>query len=126
MMEVPNMKNILIVDDEQEIHQVFKSFLNETMGEQNLTFSNDGVEAMMKCTVEKYDLILLDHKMPRLNGIDLLVALRNGLGVNSETPIVLITGALPEIAYLSDELPNTFLVQKPVDFDRLELIIKSS
>ncbi len=100
MMEVQNMKNILIVDDEQEIHQVFKSFLNDTMGEQNLTFSNDGVEAMMKCTVEKYDLILLDHKMPRLNGIDLLVALRNGLGVNSETPIVLITGALPEIAYL--------------------------
>ena len=52
--------NILIVDDEEKIREMYKDFLY-LMDEKSLTFSKDGVEALMRCLCEKYDLILLDY-----------------------------------------------------------------
>lgn len=117
------MRNILIADDDLDIHEIFKDYLADHLGEKQVTIVCDGVQALMKCTTEKFDLILLDHKMPRLSGLDLLVALRSSRGLNEDTRIIVISGALPEIENAPEELPNTFFITKPVDFVRFVKLI---
>lgn len=116
------MKRILIVDDEEQIQELFNHYLN-IIGETDLTFSSDGLDAMMKCSIEKYDFIFLDHKMPRLNGLDLLVALRTGEGPNHNTPIIIISGSLPRIDEVPEELLDTQFISKPIDFSRLKELL---
>ena len=70
----PNRK-ILIVDDEQDITVVFKKAL-ERAGYSVTTF-NDPEEALMYFRPGYYDLLLIDIRMPRMNGFDLYKLLRN-------------------------------------------------
>ncbi|HUL43550.1 MAG TPA: response regulator [Bacteroidota bacterium] len=61
---------ILYVDDEQNLRQLIKEQL---MGEgYNVDTADDGDTASEKLKSEKYDLVLLDIRMPRMNGIEVL------------------------------------------------------
>ncbi len=117
------MKKILIVDDEQDIRELYEHYLLKIMGEENITVAMDGVDALMKCSIEKFDFILLDHRMPKLNGADLLVAIRTTHGPNRMTPIIVISGYIPEIEHAPHELAKTYFLNKPVDFKKLQLIL---
>lgn len=63
------MPKILVIDDEPAIRSVVKEIL-ETEGWQVQECSN-GVEALDKIKKEKYDILLCDIKMPKLNGEEL-------------------------------------------------------
>lgn len=63
------MPKILVIDDEPSIRSVVKEIL-ETEGWQVQECSN-GVEALDKIKKEKYDILLCDIKMPKLNGEEL-------------------------------------------------------
>lgn len=115
---------ILIVDDEEKIRDMYKDFLYQRMEEKTLTFSHDGMDALMQCLREKYDVILLDYKMPRLNGIDLLTVLRGG-GLNKNTPVIMISGELGGTELAPELLPDTYLMPKPVNFKRLGDVMTS-
>ncbi|MBC7538796.1 MAG: response regulator [Bacteriovorax sp.] len=115
--------NILIVDDEPMIVEMYKDFLEEQMSENKVTVAKDGVEAFMKCSFEKFDVILLDYKMPRMNGIDLLTALRSG-GLNEKTSVIMSSGALPDIETSPKDLVNTYFLQKPMNFRKLENLLE--
>lgn len=115
---------ILIVDDEEKIRDLYKDFLNQRMNEQTLTFSKDGIEALMKCLLEKYDVIFLDYKMPRLNGIDLLTVLRGG-GLNKNTPVIMLSGEIKTMELAPELMSSTYFLPKPVNFQRLGDMITS-
>lgn len=108
---------ILIVDDEEKIREMYKDFLN-LMNKEKLTFSQDGVEALMKCLGEKFDLILLDYKMPRMNGVDLLTVLRGG-GLNKDTPVVMISGEMGTFEIAPELMMETYFMPKPITFKKL-------
>lgn len=111
------MKNVLIVDDDIEIRNIIEEYLNRILGSTHVTISQDGIEAFMSSSMQKYDIIILDHQMPRLRGIDLLVALRNKAGPNKDTPIIVISAHIPELPGPLDEFKNTFFLGKPFDFN---------
>ena len=67
-------KKILIVDDERDITEVLKKGL-ELAGFSVTTF-NDPEEASMYFQPTNYDLLLLDIRMPRMNGFELYKRLR--------------------------------------------------
>ncbi|KAI8644644.1 hypothetical protein BD408DRAFT_362833 [Parasitella parasitica] len=77
---------VLLVDDDSVYRDMSGRMLN-TVG-CSIDLAKDGVEALQKMSVEKYDLILMDIVMPKMDGI---VTTRNIRRYDSLTPIVSMT-----------------------------------
>ena len=60
---------ILICDDEEGVRESLKLILEEDYA---IETANDGQEAFDKILKAKYDLVLLDIKMPKLDGLEVL------------------------------------------------------
>ena len=99
-----HMKCALIVDDQKEMRDLYVDFFNRDFGLTDLTFAQDGIEAYFQCSTQKFDLITLDHEMPRLKGLDFLVALKNTPGLNQHTPVIIISAFLPNILNDNEQL----------------------
>ena len=82
------MKNILLIDDESEVAQVFQTGLSSA-GFQVVVVSN-GQSALDAVKSNKFDAILIDQMMPDMSGIDVLKTLK----ANEETkniPMAMLT-----------------------------------
>jgi CheY-like chemotaxis protein len=54
--------------------------------------SSSGAEALKMCLKYRYDVILMDHLMPEMDGIECLKNIRNQSGgMNRYTPIIVLT-----------------------------------
>jgi DNA-binding response OmpR family regulator len=74
-MPIPKGKNILIVDDDEDLTNLFKTFL-EYDGYKVNAFT-DPIDALYSFRKNVYDLALLDLKMPKMNGMKLSQKLKN-------------------------------------------------
>jgi DNA-binding response OmpR family regulator len=74
-MLAPNGKNILIVDDDEDLTNLYETFL-EFDGYKVDAFT-DPTDALYSFKKDIYDLALLDLKMPKMNGIELSQKLQN-------------------------------------------------
>jgi len=79
------MKRILIIEDEIRIQEILTEFLQEY----GYTIDNayDGVAGFAQFSKEKYDLILLDIMMPKIDGLAVLELIRE----KSDIPVILLT-----------------------------------
>lgn len=121
------MARILVIDDERAIRNTLK----EILGDEGHTVdvAEDGKKGMEKARQNEYDLIFSDVKMPEIDGIELLTALKQPADENSyvDCPIVMISGhgdietaveALKKGAY--------DFIEKPLDLNRLLITIKNA
>ncbi len=69
-------KNILVVDDSALMRRVLCDIINSDANFVAADVCRDGQEALEKLTANKYDGVLLDVNMPRMNGLELLDKLR--------------------------------------------------
>ncbi len=76
---------VLIVDDEEMIRAVLKEYIEFEGGETDE--AQDGMEAVMKCRENGYDVILMDVMMPRLDGFSAVKEIRKF----SETPVIMLS-----------------------------------
>jgi CheY-like chemotaxis protein len=113
---------ILLVDDEPDLCMVYKIIL-EDVGYECLPYT-DPVEALQQFKPYFYDLILLDIKMPVLNGFDLCKKIRE---VDKTVHIIFITASE---AYYEEfriqrypELRKINYIQKPVRNEELIRVI---
>ena len=79
--------NILLADDDKNFGLILKSELEEERHRVDL-FSN-GVEAVLSFINNLYDFVLLDLRMPRLNGTDALRIIKN---INPHVPAITFSG----------------------------------
>ncbi len=79
------MQNILIVEDDLDIQELLREFLKEA-GYEVMTAS-DGIEAMELFAKNKYDLILLDIMLPKIDGFGVCELIRK----QSQVPIIMLT-----------------------------------
>lgn len=86
-----NAFRILVVDDEPNIRALFQDALQRS-GYQVATAAS-GPEALSLAGNQRFDLAFLDIKMPGLNGVDTLKALKQ---LNPEVNVVMITGYAAE------------------------------
>ena len=106
---------VLIVDDESEIVRLLTEIVT-TIGWVAVG-ARDGMEAYELFKRDRFDLVITDIYMPRMNGLELLVKIKHD---NARTPVMLIT-AYSHFKQLIQSLrckPDGFL-QKPFDISDL-------
>ncbi len=81
-------KRVLIIDDEAIIRHTLADFLSEC-GYQTATAA-DGVQGIELAQNEPFDIVLVDLRMPRLNGMEVIATLRQS---HPNLPLVVISGA---------------------------------
>lgn len=78
-------KRILLVEDDNDIHQLIESQLQQE--DYSVVSARDGEEALAQFQSERFDLILLDLMLPKINGMELLKQIRG----TSKVPVLIIS-----------------------------------
>jgi len=116
------MNRILVVDDERSMRD-FLSIMLKKEGYEVVTAENGG-DALKTVQGEIFDLVISDVKMPGLDGIDVLKAVKE---VSPETVVIMITAfATTETAVEAMKLGAYDYIIKPFKVDELKLIIKKA
>ncbi|HNL39973.1 MAG TPA: response regulator, partial [Saprospiraceae bacterium] len=110
-------KQILLVEDNQFNRMLAVELLDKIIDEPGITLAENGAEAVEKTLENTFDLILMDIRMPVMDGIDAAKAIRkNGL----QTPIVALTAnATTEEEQRCGEAGMNDYLSKPIDLELL-------
>jgi two-component system nitrogen regulation response regulator NtrX len=111
------MSKILIIEDEEAIRRVLVKILCEENESYEVDTAEDGVVGLEKIKENDYDLVLCDIKMPRMDGVELLEAVKK---IDTEIPIVMISGhGDMETAINTMRIGAFDYISKPPDLNRL-------
>jgi two-component system, NtrC family, nitrogen regulation response regulator NtrX len=111
------MSKILIIEDEAAIRRVLTKILSEESVTYQVEDAEDGLQGLEKIKNNDYDLVLCDIKMPKMDGIELLEAVKK---IKPEIPMVMISGhGDMETAIHSMKLGAFDYISKPPDLNRL-------
>jgi len=83
-----NMK-ILVVDDHESMRRIEKQILND-LGYPNVDMADDGATALPMLQAGSYDFVICDWNMPKMEGLELLKAIRSDARI-AKTPVLLVT-----------------------------------
>jgi len=89
LLEEQRPKNILIVDDDPTLLDMVQSFL--TNEGYNASTCKDGTEALERVSSDALDLIILDLKLPDIDGYEVCKRIRQSPG-QGNIPIIMLTG----------------------------------
>jgi two-component system, OmpR family, response regulator VicR len=105
-------RQILIVDDDPSIRNLLR-LVAERRG-LSVDMAADGTEALELLAERRYDLAVVDLMMPRLNGYDLVTALRSF----TERPAIVIATAMTDslVGLLDADIVHT-IIRKPFDIE---------
>ena len=81
-------KNLLIVDDSASVRQMIEATLKSAS--YSVTSAKDGQEALDLCKTRRFDFVLTDQNMPRMDGLTLIKSLRS-LDSYKRTPLIMLT-----------------------------------
>jgi len=114
------LRKILVIDDEQNIRKM----LTRVLSPEGFIVkeANNGLEALKRLQEENYSLVLLDLKMPGLNGIETLKEIRQN---DLNLPVIMMSayGSIPEAVEAMKLGALDYLI-KPFDIEELKIIIK--
>ena len=82
--------NILLVDDQQIERELVKEALDASGRSFDITEVSNGKDGLSKLSSEQYDVVLLDYRMPKMNGLQTLIQLQT-LEVFQRTPVIVIS-----------------------------------
>jgi chemosensory pili system protein ChpA (sensor histidine kinase/response regulator) len=104
---------VLLVDDSISVRRFVGRML--TMGGFDVVTANDGAEAIAKVTEGRFDVVVTDLEMPRVNGYELIEDLRRRSSTRHVPVIVLTTRAGDKHVSLARRLGVEHYVTKPVE-----------
>lgn len=117
------MKRILVVEDEKDIQNIIKAFLENA--EYKVETADDGLEGINIIQKNKFDLILLDIMMPKIDGFTVCEMIRK----NSNVPIIILTALTDEESQLKgfDKLADDYITKPfsmPIVLKHIEAILR--
>ncbi len=116
------MPRILVIDDERSIRNTLKDILEYEKYEVDL--AEDGFEGLEKAAQTKYDVILCDIKMPRMDGMEVLEKI---LEQNPDHTVVMISGhGNIETAVEAIKKGAYDFISKPPDINRMLITIRNA
>ena len=129
------MARILLIEDEAAIRRVLVKILSEESDSYAVIEAEDGLAGVELVKNEDFDLILCDIKMPKMDGVEVLEAVKK---IKPEIPIVMISGhgdldtavntmRLGAFDYISKPPDlNRLLNTVPIALDRKELVVENT
>lgn len=106
---------ILVCDDEEGIRESFKLILEEKY---HLKFANNGLEALEMLKNLSPDLMLLDIKMPKLHGMEILKRIKK---LKPSLPVIIVTG-YQSVEMAQESLKNGAADYIPKPFESKEIL----
>lgn len=116
------MAKILVIDDEKSIRNSLKDVLEYEKHEVDL--AEDGVEGLELFQEKKYDIVLSDIKMPKMDGMEVLDEL---LKLSDDISIIMISGhGTIDTAVEAIKKGAFDYIEKPLDLNRLLITIRNA
>ncbi len=114
------MNKVMIVDDEESIRLMFRRVLSSSQYE--VHEATNGMEALNSIKKEEYSAILLDLRMPHMNGLQVIEKMKE---MDIKTPIIMMSayGTVPEAVEAMKLGAMDYLV-KPFDIDELKMTLE--
>jgi DNA-binding NtrC family response regulator len=114
-------KRIIVIDDQVDIRNSFQLALEDT--EIEVDTAESGAAGLEKLVSKHYDLVCLDLKMPGMNGVETLHAIREK---SIDVPVYIITAFhqefFKELAEAQEKGYNFELLKKPLAMDEIRQI----
>ncbi len=116
------MAKILIVDDEMPIRRILREILEFEQYE--VEEAADGLECVAKVQKEKYDVVIMDIKMPKMDGIEALERLQI---LSPETPVIMVSGHGTIDTAVEAVKKGAFdFISKPPDLNRMLITVRNA
>jgi len=116
-----NSKNILVVDDSDDLTHVIAEFLS--IYDYHVFTASDGCDALAWMEKKDVDAVVSDIHMPRMDGFTLMTKIKSKY---PDTPIILITGfSVSEAKKMAFEKGADAFVAKPFHLKELKNVIDS-
>ena len=116
------MASILVVDDESGIREFLKIMLEREGYE--VSCATDGKEAIDLFKEQKYDVVLADIRMPKVDGFELMTRIKE---ISPETSVIMITAyASFESAVKSMKEGAYDYIAKPFNVDEVKITVKNA
>ena len=116
------MAKLLIIDDEKSIRKTLREILEYE--KYIVDEAADGIEGVAMIQKEKYDIVLCDIKMPKMDGIEVLDKV---MQLSSDTPVVMVSGhGNIETAVEAVKKGAFDFIAKPLDLNRLLVTIRNA
>lgn len=112
---------VLIADDEEGVRESLNLILSDTC---EVTFASDGQQALTRAQQETFDVIFLDIKMPKLDGLEVLKRLKAS-GVSASI-LMLTAYQSVELAKEAVKLGALDYLPKPFERARIFLAVESA
>jgi len=115
------MAKILVVDDESSIRRTLKEILE--FEKHDVDIASNGVDALSMAKENVYDVVLLDIKMPEMDGIEVLEKLMSF----SEVPVIMISGhGTIDTAVEAIKKGAYDFIVKPPNLNRLLIAVRNA
>ncbi len=116
------MAKILIVDDEEAIRRTLRDILEFEKHE--VFESADGLDGLAQIKKTKYDVVIMDIKMPKMDGLEALDRIQI---ISPDTPVIMISGhGNIETAVEAVKKGAFDYISKPPDLNRLLITIRNA
>ena len=115
-------KRILIVEDDQEMQQIYRDMFQDKQDRYEIEFGNNAALASRKLEEKTFDLIILDIIMEPVPGDSLFVYIRKTKMIT--TPILVVSVLSPELLRNLKKINHVDFLKKPIKeeelFERIE------
>lgn len=116
------MAKILIVDDEASIRNTLKEILE--FEKYDVDEAMDGIQCLGKLKKSKYDVVIMDIKMPKMDGMEALERVQT---ISSDTPVIMISGHANIDTAVDAVKKGAFdFISKPPDLNRLLITVRNA
>ncbi len=116
------MAKILVVDDEASIRKTLREILE--FEKYDVDEAIDGLDCMVKLKKGKYDVVIMDIKMPKMDGME---ALERVQLLASDTPVIMISGHANIDTAVEAVKKGAFdFISKPPDLNRMLITVRNA
>ena len=119
---IPDGPLVMVVDDDEELCANVSDILSNKG--YRVSVVHDGDRALDKARENNFDVLLLDMKLPPMNGLETLIAIRD---FRPNVMVIVITGYATEMCGLIKQALNKHVLsylKKPIDMDELTSLLE--